>query len=184
MERSQPGRDRPHRGALPGLSPMTAALRIRPFVPQDRDEVIALVLHCQNDGTRPPVTAADQPELLHIPEQYQAAGGGFWVARDGDRLAGCIGLLLCSDGAGILKKFFVYEPYRGAPHHLGQQLYRVLLDCARARGVRQLFLDTPKNTGRAHRFYQKAGFRPITQAEMPVQYRLIYEENDFFCLDL
>ena len=163
---------------------MTAALRIRPFVPQDRDEVIALVLHCQNDGTRPPVTAADQPELLHIPEQYQAAGGGFWVARDGDRLAGCIGLLLCSDGAGILKKFFVYEPYRGAPHHLGQQLYRVLLDCARARGVRQLFLDTPKNTGRAHRFYQKAGFRPVAQAEMPVQYRLIYEENDFFCLDL
>ena len=35
----------------------------------DKDEVIALVLHCQNDGTRPLVSIEDQPELLRIEEE-------------------------------------------------------------------------------------------------------------------
>ena len=33
---------------------------------RDREAVIELVLHCQNDGTRPPVSVQDQPELLWI----------------------------------------------------------------------------------------------------------------------
>ncbi len=61
-------------------------LRIRTYTDSDRDEIIRLVLHCQNDGTRPPVTVSDQPELLHINEKYMESGGCFWVAMDGGRL--------------------------------------------------------------------------------------------------
>lgn len=159
-------------------------MEIRYFEEADRDAVIALVLHCQNDGTRPLVGVEDQPELLHIREKYFGGGGAFWVAVENGAVAGSIGLLNCGGGVGILKKFFVYEAYRGAPHHLGRRLYQSLLAFAGAQGLRELILDTPKNTDRAHRFYARAGFTQISKAELPVAYDYPYEDSDFFRLQL
>lgn len=143
-------------------------IEIRTYSDEDREEVIRLVLHCQNDGTRPSVSVDDQPELRRIPEKYMDGGGNFWVAKDNGKTAGSIGLMKFGDGTAVLKKFFVYEPYRGAPCHLGRQLYGTLLDYARTHGVKQLILDTPKNTDRAHKFYERAGFTKIERADVPV----------------
>ena len=49
-------------------------------------DVIDLVLHFQNDGTRPLVTVNDQPDLLNIKESYVNNGGDFWIAIDNDKL--------------------------------------------------------------------------------------------------
>lgn len=159
-------------------------IEIRTYTEADRDEIIDLVLHCQNDGTRPYVTVDDQPELLHIREKYMDGGGNFWVAAENGKVAGSIGLMMCGDGIGILKKFFVYEPYRSAPHHLGMRLYEELLNYAKTHAVKKLILDTPKNTDRAHSFYEKSGFLKITREELPVSYDYPYEDSDFFILDL
>ena len=83
-----------------------------------------------------------------------------------------------------LKKFFVYEPYRGKPHNLGQQLYGVFLEFAKLHGFSRIILDTPKNTDRAHLFYEKAGFRRIEKEELPVEYDYPYDDSHFFYLDL
>lgn len=158
-------------------------IKIQTYTEQDRDQIIALVLLCQNDGTRPYVSIDDQPELLHIKEHYMGSGGNFWVAKENENVIGSIGLMLCSDGIAILKKFFIKEAYRGAPHHLGQKLYETLLDFAKTHGVKQLVLDTPKNTDRAHRFYEKAGFQKIDKEDLPIQYDYPYDESDFFSLE-
>ena len=47
-------------------------IKIGEYTEPDTDEIIALVLHCQNDGTRPLVSADDQPELFYIREEYVA----------------------------------------------------------------------------------------------------------------
>ena len=159
-------------------------IEIRTYSEEDREEVIRLVLHCQNDGTRPSVSVDDQPELRRIPEKYMDGGGNFWVAKDNGKTAGSIGLMKFGDGTAVLKKFFVYEPYRGAPCHLGRQLYGTLLDYARTHGVKQLILDTPKNTDRAHKFYERAGFTKIERADVPVVYDFPYEDSDFFRLEI
>lgn len=159
-------------------------ITIGEFIPADTDEIIALVLHCQNDGTRPIVRAEDQPDILRIGEVYSGNGGAFWVAKDHGKVVGTIGLMNAGDGLGILKKFFVYEAYRGDPHFLGRRLYAELLEVARSRGFRRICLDTPRNTTRAHRFYEKAGFRPVDKTDYPLTYECLYVENDFFCLDL
>lgn len=159
-------------------------IEIQTYSEEDREEVINLVLHCQNDGTRPLVSVDDQPELLCITEKYIHPGGNFWVAKDSGKVAGCIGLMVHGDGLAILKKFFVYEPYRSAPHHLGRRLYTVLLEFAKVHGVKSLILDTPKNTDRAHSFYDRAGFRKITREELPILYDYPYEDSDFFYLSL
>lgn len=159
-------------------------IEIEKYSASDTDEIIALVLHCQNDGTRPLVSVEDQPELLRIKEEYIDNEGSFWVAKENGKVAGTIGLMNKGNGLCILKKFFVYEPYRGKPHNLGQHLYAVFLDFAKTHGFSKIILDTPKNTDRAHRFYEKSGFRKIEKEELPVQYDYPYDDSDFFCLNL
>lgn len=159
-------------------------MEIKIYENQYRDEIIALVLHCQNDGTRPLVTVNDQPELLDIQSSYFAGGGYFWIAVEQGRLAGTIGLMNYDHGVGIVKKFFVYEQYRSSPTHLGQQLYAQLLDYAKNHGFKVLILDTPNNAYRAQNFYTKAGFSRITKEHLPVQYDYPYEDSYFYQLML
>ena len=159
-------------------------MQIRQFIQSDTEEIIALVLHCQNDGSRPVVTVENQTDLLQIQEKYIAGGGNFWVAADNGKIAASIGLMNYGKGVGILKKFFVYEAYRGAPHHLGRQLYDTLLQFAKANGFKTLILDTPKNTDRAHKFYAKAGFEKITKEQLEIVYDYPYDDSDFFRLQL
>lgn len=159
-------------------------VEIKGYSDTDRDEVIALVLHCQNDGTRPTVTAEQQPELFQIKEKYMNGGGNFWVAKENGTVVGSIGLMRFENGVAVLKKFFVNEAYRGEPHHLGRKLYETLLCYAKTHGINQLFLDTPKNTDRAHKFYIKAGFTKIEKEGIPVIYDYPYEDSDFFWLKM
>jgi len=146
----------------------------------DKEDVINLALHCQNDGSRPVVGVEEQPDLLDIKKHYFSTGGCFWVAKDNKKLAGSIGLMNYGDGIGILKKFFVYEEYRGQPNHLGQKLYKELLRFAYCNNYKLLLLDTPKNTERAHKFYNKAGWKKILQEELPIQFHHPYQDSDFF----
>ena len=145
----------------------------------DKESVIALVLHCQNDGTRPLVGVEDQSDLLHIEEEYIYDGGNFWVAKESGKVVGTIGLMNAGNGVVILKKFFVYEPYRSFPHNLGRQLYAIFLDFAQKHNFREIILDTPRNTDRVYRFYEKAGFRKISQEKFPIIYDYLYRDSDF-----
>ena len=80
-------------------------LKIDTFAQSDTDDIIKLVLHCQNDGTRPLVTVNEQPDLLHIKKEYIDSGGNFLVAKDKGKLAGTIGLYPCGNNTAILKVF-------------------------------------------------------------------------------
>lgn len=70
----------------------------------------------------------------------------------------------------------------GGPYHLRRKLYETLLGFAKKNGVKRLILDTPKNTDRAHKFYEKAGFEKITKEDLPIDYDYPYEDSDFFSL--
>ena len=147
-------------------------------------DVIDLVLHFQNDGTRPFVTVNDQPDMLDIKENYINAGGDFWIAVDNDKLIGSIGIMPYSKEIAVLKKFFVYEAYQGEPFHLGQKLYAAFLSFAKEKGFTTILLDTPHNTVRAHKFYEKAGFKKIAENELPLKFSHPYKDCDFFILNL
>lgn len=161
-------------------------IEICKFTPEYTDDVIDLVLHFQNDGTRPLVSVEDQPDLMTIDDSYINAGGFFWIAREKGtgKLVGSIGLMPYTDKIAVLKKFFVYEPYQGKPYHIGQRLYKTLLEFARERDVKTILLDTPRNTTRAHKFYEKAGFRPVDEGELPVRFSHPYSDCDFFLLNI
>lgn len=147
-------------------------------------DVIDIVLHFQNDGTRPKISVDDQPDLLNIKTNYINSGGNFWIAKEDNKLIGTVGLLPHSKEIAILKKFFVYENYQGKPHHIGRKLYENLLNFAIEKNYKIIILDTPRNTLRAHRFYAKAGFKMIKQSDLPIQYSHPYTDCDYFMLEL
>lgn len=159
-------------------------ITISQFEDKYTPEIIRLVLHFQNDGTRPIVSVDDQPDLLNIMGEYIEKGGNFWMAREGEKLIGTIGLMPYKAEIAVLKKFFVYENHQGAPYHIGQALYQELLAFATKRAYKTILLDTPRNTKRAHTFYLKAGFKQINEEDLPIRFSHPYPDCDFFLLEL
>lgn len=84
----------------------------------------------------------------------------------------------------VLKKFFVSENYQGEPHHVGRILYHELLAFAKKRAYKTILWDTPHNTKRAHKFYEKAESQKINEEEMPIPFSHPYPDCDFFLLEL
>ena len=159
-------------------------IKICQFSNEYTNDVIDLVLHFQNDGTRPLVSVDDQPDLLNICGEYIDKGGNFWIAKDDNKLIGFIGIMPYTSVIAVLKKFFVYENYQGYPYHIGRKLYNELLAFAKEKEYKIILLDTPHNTERAHKFYDKAGFVLVEEEDLPVQFSHPYEDCDFFMLKL
>lgn len=159
-------------------------ITISQFEDKYTQDVIDLFFHFQNDGTRPIVTVNDQPDMLNITHEYIDKGGNFWIAKDNERLIGFIGIMPYSDKIAVLKKFFVYEDYQGDPHHMGRRLYAHLLSFAKEKNFETILLDTPYNTERAHKFYEKAGFIKVTEDMLPIKFSHPYKKCDFFLLNL
>lgn len=159
-------------------------ITISQFEDKYTQDIIDLVLHFQNDGTRHIVTVNDQPDMLNITHEYIDKGGNFWIAKDNEKLIGSIGIMPYSDKIAVLKKFFVYEDYQGNPHHMSRRLYAHLLSFAKEKNFKTILLDTPYNTERAHKFYEKAGFIKVTEDMLPIKFNHPYKECDFFLLNL
>lgn len=159
-------------------------ITISQFKNEFTNEVIDIVLHFQNDGTRPIVSVDDQPDLLNIVGEYIDKGGNFWIAENDNKLIGTVGIMPYSTDIAILKKFFVYEQWQGEPYHIGRRLYAELLDFAKEKGYKTILLDTPYNTARAHKFYEKAGFQKISEEDLPIKFSHPYKDCDFFILEL
>lgn len=159
-------------------------ITISQFEDKYTQDVIDLVLHFQNDGTRPIVTVNDQPDLLNITYEYIDKGGNFWIAKDNKKLIGSIGIMPYSNEIAVLKKFFVYEDYQGEPYHIGRKLYAHLLSFAKEKKFETILLDTPYNTVRAHKFYKKAGFKKVVEDMLPIKFSHPYKDCDFFLLEL
>ncbi len=143
-------------------------------------DVAELILSIQNGEAGLDLTVDDQPDLIDIPLSYEK--GGFWIAVDEDRVVGTIGLLEI-DGRGVLKKFFVALPYRGREGP-AKALFEALLRRAEDLGLSDVVLDTPSVATRSHAFYERAGFRPITHADLPEGYEYPDRNSRLFRLVL
>lgn len=93
----------------------------------------------------------------------------FWVARDGPRLAGAVGLEIRGD-AGLLRSLCVAEADRG--QGIGGQLTEKAEEYARARGLQALYLLTTT----ASDFFARRGYQWTERAAAPAP---IQETSEF-----
>jgi N-acetylglutamate synthase-like GNAT family acetyltransferase len=155
---------------------------IAPFSDADRPGVLDVILPIQQREFGIPITAADQPDLMSIPEFYQSGTGGFWVARSNGEVVGTVGLKDIGSGQTALRKMFVAAPFRGRELGVAGRLLDALLAHARAKGVAEIFLGTTDKFLAAHRFYEKRGFRELPKAELPEAFPVMAVDSKFYVL--
>jgi N-acetylglutamate synthase-like GNAT family acetyltransferase len=155
-------------------------IHVRPYRPGDGPGVIDVILPIQRDEFNFAITAEEQPDLSAIPDFYQSGAGGFWVAEQGGRLVGTIGLRDIGERQAALRKMFVAAPVRGREHGVGASLLATLLAHARDMQLREVFLGTTDRFLAAHRFYEKNGFVAIEAALLPERFPRMAVDNAFY----
>jgi GNAT superfamily N-acetyltransferase len=97
-----------------------------------------------------------QEEFLR---DYFCAGSGFWLARAGYNIIGCIALRrLDVPHSSEIKRMYVRPEARG--RGVAQQLLEAAERFALAAGYHWIYLDTADGMKAAARFYQRNGFLP------------------------
>lgn len=144
-------------------------MNITMYQTQYRQQIIDLILHIQNDEANINLSIEEQPDLLDIPLYYEKNGGAFWVAVKNEEVIGTIAFMNYGNGNAVLKKFFVRSDWR--KQKIGYALYQTLLEHLQQQHYKQVLLDTPSVAEASHRFYEKAGFRKISKANLPFPYQ-------------
>jgi len=129
------------------------AIEIRPVERRDVPAVVALVTDVLAEFGMTFGNSTDDA-LLELPESY--ATGAFWVAYDGDALAGTCGVFPVAPTTFELRKMYLRPTVRGLG--LGTRLLDVAVAWARDRGGTSLVLDTTEQMARAIAFYEAHGF--------------------------
>ena len=100
--------------------------------------------------------SATDDSVRELPASYEAAGGAFWVAYDGEQLLGTCGVMALSPTMFELRKMYLRAAARGTG--LGRRLLDVAVAWTRGRGGTHLVLDTAEQMTAAIRFYESHGF--------------------------
>jgi GNAT superfamily N-acetyltransferase len=156
----------------------------RPYVAKDEDAVLTHILSIQRDEFGVEVTAEDQPDLREVRAVYQSGTGGFWVAERQGRIVGTIGLIGFGEREGALRKMFVALEARGARQGVGAQLLSMLIDHARANGIKAITLGTVEKLQAARRFYAKNGFVAILPEDLLAGFPRMPVDTHFYRLEL
>ena len=99
-------------------------------------------------------------ETLGDPEKHILGKGGHIVMaeRAGQKI-GCCALIAMPDGRWEVAKMTVAESERG--QGIGQKLLEHVVEFARQKAVRALYLETNTKLGRAIRIYEAVGFKHL-----------------------
>lgn len=159
-------------------------IRIIEFEKKYQQPVIDLIVGIQHGEFGIDITARDQPDLFSIPEFYQTGKGNFWVALDADVPVGTISLKDIGNGETALRKMFVDRRYRGSEHGVAKRLLTILIDWAKLKNVKSIYLGTTAAFLAAHRFYEKNGFLLIDKSELPASFPLMTPDTRFYALNL
>lgn len=177
-------RHRGRRVPSPGMD-----VTIEPATAGDTEGLRDLIVSIQREEFGLGITWEDQPDLADVDGFYRAGAGEFWVARDRvGRVVGSIGLKDCGEHRGALRKMFVVAAHRGPGRHgmppVAEQLLNTLLRHARSEGFATILLGTTEAFTAAHRFYEKHGFTPIDEDELPPTFPRMAVDTRFYRRDL
>lgn len=116
-------------------------------------------------------------EIATLPGGYAAPLGRLLLAREGDAIAGGVGLRPLESGVCEMKRLYVRPPWRG--RGIGRRLADAIVAAGRDAGYARMRLDTLTRLTEAVGLYRSMGF-----AEIPAYYANPIGKVLFMELDL
>ena len=116
-------------------------------------------------------------ELQTLPGAYAPPRGRLLLARDGEAVAGTVGMWPLDADLCEMKRLFVRPPWRG--RGLGRQLAKAIVGEAKAAGYARMCLDSLERLVAARALYESMGF-----ARVPAYYDNPLDGALFMQLDL
>ncbi len=139
-------------------------IAIEPARPSDAAAVVALIgaVFAEYGFRWDP--ALEVPDLLDFDRRYSGSTGAFWVARLDGRVVGSVGVERLPDGQAELHRLYLDATLRG--RGVGRALVETVLAWCRHAGVHRLTLWSDTRFDRAHRLYERMGFRQTGEREL------------------
>lgn len=116
-------------------------------------------------------------ELSDLEHKYGLPYGRLYIVLDGDKAAGCVGLLKMNDETCELKRMYVRPEYRGRglARFLGEMIMREGAEI----GYKYMQLDTLPFLTSAQSLYRKLGFYEIEKYNNSPMENATYMRYDF-----
>jgi GNAT superfamily N-acetyltransferase len=154
---------------------LDAAFTVRGFAAADRAAVRDLFIRVNRELAPPAMRAAFEDyiagslteEIDRIEEYYTAKQGAFFVAYEGDALAGMFGLEGLGTASAELRRMYVERAYRGSG--LARRMLAHAEATCRKAGTPVLTLSTSELQGTALAFYRKSGYRLVREETASAQ---------------
>ena len=124
--------------------------------PRDMEQIRALFVDYQQWLGVDLCFQGFEEEISTLPGAYGPPGGRLLLARDGDAIAGGVGLRPLGPGTCEMKRLFVRPPWRG--RGLGRKLARATIAAGAAAGYGRMYLDTLPRLAIAACLYRSLGF--------------------------
>lgn len=154
-------------------------VEVTPFTKKFQQSVEDLILPIQIEEFEFQLTRDEQPDLIDIPGVFQIGNGNFWVALDGKKVVGTIGVIDISDQQVALKKMFVAREYRGKD--VAQTLMSTAVKWCASKKIEKIFLATNAKMKVAQKFYERNGFVEVNKSELPPTFPITSVATNFYC---
>ncbi len=131
-------------------------ISIRRFADGDRDEVISLIQGVMSQEFSQDAYAYPTADLESISDTYGGLGEAFFVAVDGKKIVGTVGIKKEDDRIAFLRRIFVSPDYRGKK--IGSKLIERALQFCEEVGYEEFVFRTTSRMTKAIDLCKKNGF--------------------------
>jgi len=170
------------RGEQPEEFEQEPKIEITEYSGQYKEQIVRLI----NDVYENEIgqhSESGRPDLDKISEVYQKENGNFWVALDGEKVIGTIGLINQGEQRASLHRFCVAKRFRGKG--VSNRLFSTFLGFAYDKDYEKIFLSTWAGAKAANKFYTKNGFKRIEFLPEDLSHRSYFvHDKVFYGLDL
>lgn len=138
--------------------------KIRRFSAGDSHPVEVLITSIMNEEFHQDKKAYPIDDIKSIHQSYGDIGEAFFVAIDGEKIVGTVGVKKEDDRVALMRRLFVAIPYR--KRRIGQQLIDRVFQFCKEVGYQEIVFKTTSRMEGAIKLCQKCGFVPRAKLKL------------------